>query len=227
MTAAWPDLDLAFLDRLPVIPATKARLDARRKASAARRSLAGDHPRPARRRCGLRHRRVGAQAARLHARRHGHRQVDPDAQHDRPGHAGRPGGDLDRSAWRPLGEGAEAGSERAAQRPRAGASDRRARRLHHEHPRAARRRHRERARPHHRRAARLPQAQPMAGDPGSVRSDIRELLPQRPAAAAERGRRRRLDPRLCAHLQRRCLPTPAARQVQEPRRVAVLERHRR
>ena len=35
LTAAWPDLDLAFLDRLPVIPATKARLDARRKASAA------------------------------------------------------------------------------------------------------------------------------------------------------------------------------------------------
>ena len=35
LTAAWPDLDLTFLNRLPVIPATKARLDARRKASAA------------------------------------------------------------------------------------------------------------------------------------------------------------------------------------------------
>jgi len=35
MTAAWPDLDLAFLNRLPLIPAVKARLDARRKASAA------------------------------------------------------------------------------------------------------------------------------------------------------------------------------------------------
>jgi hypothetical protein len=35
LTAAWPDLDLAFLDRLRVIPAVKARLDARRKASAA------------------------------------------------------------------------------------------------------------------------------------------------------------------------------------------------
>ena len=32
LTAAWPDLDLAFLGRLPMIPATKARLDARGKA---------------------------------------------------------------------------------------------------------------------------------------------------------------------------------------------------
>ena len=31
LTAAWPDLDLAFLGRLPTIPATKARLDARGK----------------------------------------------------------------------------------------------------------------------------------------------------------------------------------------------------
>ena len=147
LTAAWPDLDLSFLSRLPVIPATKARLDARAQGERRGRSLAGDHPRPARRRYALRHRRVGAQAARLHARRHGNRQVDPHAQHDRPGHAGRPRGDLDRSAWRPLGEGAEAGAARAAQRPRAGASDRRARRLHHEHPRAARRRRRGRARP--------------------------------------------------------------------------------
>jgi len=34
LTAAWPDLDLAFLARLPAIPATKARLDARRNANA-------------------------------------------------------------------------------------------------------------------------------------------------------------------------------------------------
>ena len=32
LTAAWPDLDLFFLKRLPAIPATKARLDARRNA---------------------------------------------------------------------------------------------------------------------------------------------------------------------------------------------------
>ena len=35
LTAAWPDLDLAFLGRLPLIPAIKARLAARDKASSA------------------------------------------------------------------------------------------------------------------------------------------------------------------------------------------------
>ena len=34
LTAAWPDLDMSFLGRLLAIPATKARLDARGKASA-------------------------------------------------------------------------------------------------------------------------------------------------------------------------------------------------